>query len=132
MPPGAKSAVATGINAVGDISGWQYASSGDSGFFLHVGTYYSVRYPGASTTRALGLNSHDQIVGYYRESASTERHGLILTNPTKAGSQQVWQSIDEPSAKRGTVVTGINDNDDICGYYVDGNGVQHGFVATPS
>jgi hypothetical protein len=43
----------------------------------------------------------------------------------------VWQSIDEPNADKNTVVTGINDSGDICGYYVDPSGVQHGFVGTP-
>jgi len=28
-------------------------------------------------------------------------------------------------------VSGINNHHDICGYYIDGSGVQHGFVAVP-
>jgi hypothetical protein len=130
-PPGGKSAQATGINDLGDVSGWEGTSNRSVGFLMRVGTYYTFLYPNASTTEAFGLNGQDQIVGYYRDSSGM-RHGFILTNPTKGGSQQVWQPIDEPNGKRGTVVTGINDDDHICGYYVDANGVQHGFVAIPS
>jgi hypothetical protein len=55
----------------------------------------------------------------------------VLTGPTRGGRQQFWQTIDEPNEASGTWVTSINNYDDITGYYVDANGVQHGFVATP-
>jgi hypothetical protein len=129
MPPGAKSAQATGINSLGDVSGWEYTGSANKGFLLRVGTYYWLTHPSAAATEALGINRADQIVGFYRNSSGW-RHGFVLTNPTS--KSRVWQSIDEPNAKRGTVVTGINDTGDICGFYIDGSGVQHGFVATPS
>ncbi len=125
-PPGYLNAEATGINDVGDIAGWETTSSGTTGFFERIGTYYSFAYTKATATYALGINSSDQIVGYYTDSGGT-KHGFILTNP-KLG--QKWQTIDEPNAAQGTVVTGINDNDAICGYYIDASGVQHGFVAT--
>jgi hypothetical protein len=128
-PPGSTGAEATGINKVNDISGWESTSAGTVGFFVRVGSYYVLTYPSAATTEALGLNTQDQIVGYY-QGASGVKHGFVLTNPT-GGSQQVWQTIDVPNAVNGTVVTSINDNDDISGYYVDGSGVQHGFVAVP-
>ena len=130
-PPGATGAEATGINVVNDVSGWGSTAGGVVGFFLRAGRYYPVAYPGATLTEALGLNSQDQIVGYYQTSGGGVKHGFILTGPTKSGSQQVWQTIDEPNEENGTVVTGVNDSDDICGYYIDGSGIQHGFVAVP-
>ena len=129
---GATNAAATGINSSNDIAGWETLTSGTVGFFERIGTYYTLSYPNAAVTKALALNAQDQLVGYYQKTGGGTKHGFLLTNPTKPAGQQVWQSIDEPSAPSGTVVTGVNDNDDICGYYVDSAGVQHGFVAVPA
>jgi hypothetical protein len=130
-PPGATAgAEATGINGVGDISGWETTASGINGFLLHVGHYYTFSYPGAVSTEALGVNAADQVVGFYQDSGG-KQHGFILSNATQSQSQQVWQTIDEPNAVSTTVVTGLNDSGDICGYYIDVNNVQHGFVAIP-
>jgi hypothetical protein len=130
QPPGAIQAEATGINGKGDISGFETTSSVTEGFFLKAGTYYPFSYPGAVATYALSLNWSDQIVGYYID-ASGAKHGFVLTGPTKGGSQQTWQSVDEPNAAAGTWITGINNHHDICGYYIDANGAQHGFAAVP-
>ncbi len=129
-PPGGGNAAATGINGKNDISGWQQTSNGIRGFFLKAGTYYQFWYPGAQATYATSLNWSDQVVGYY-EDASGGWHGFLLIGPNKGGTAQVWQTIDDPNAAHGTWVTGINNHHDICGYYIDANNVQHGFVATP-
>jgi hypothetical protein len=129
-PPAAIDAEATAINGKGDVAGWETTSSGTQSFLLQVGTYYPFSYPGANATYARGINWSDQIVGYYVDS-NGKAHGFLLTGPTKGGGQQTWQTIDEPKAAAGTWVTGINNHHDICGYYTDGNGVQHGFVAVP-
>lgn len=131
-PPGAVSAEATGINTVGDMSGWETTASATNGFFVRVGQYYTYSFPGAATTEGLSLNSADQIAGTYQLTSSGIKHGFILTGPTKSPSQQSWQRIDDPNGVNGTVVIGINDSGQVCGYYIDGSGVQHGFVATPS
>jgi hypothetical protein len=131
-PPNSQNgAEATGINDLGDITGWVSGKgAGTTGFMEHAATYYSLAYPGAKSTEALSLNNHDQVVGFYEDGKGT-KHGFVLTNPLQA-SGQVWQTIDETNAAQGTVVTGINANQDICGYYIDSSGIQHGFVAVPS
>jgi hypothetical protein len=128
-PPGMLNAEATGINAVDDVSGWETTANGTNGFLFRIGSYYKLSYSGASTTEALGLNATDEIAGFYAGSDGI-KHGFILTGATLSPSQQVWQKIDDPSGVNGTVVTGINDLGDICGYYIDSNKVQHGFIAT--
>ncbi len=129
-PPGAVQAAATGINGKGDISGWETLSSGKTvGWFAQTGTYYQIAYPGSNDTQATNLNWQDQIVGSYVDSAGT--HGFILTYPTAGGAKRLWQVIGEPKAAGITVVTGINNHDDICGFYKDSNGNYDGFVATP-
>jgi hypothetical protein len=129
-PPGSVNAEATGINGKGNISGWESTNKGTEGFYLQAGTYYPFLYPGSQATYALSLNWQDQIVGDYIDSHG-KTHGFLLTGPTRGGAKQQWQVIDEPNAAAGTWVTGISNHEDICGYYVDASGVQHGFVAVP-
>jgi hypothetical protein len=129
-PPGATgNAEATGITGKGEIAGWEQTSGSVISWYLQGGTYYQFSYSGFNTY-ALSVNWSDQVVGYYTDSAGLS-HGFILTGPTKGGAEQVWQTIDEPNAVYGTVVTGINNHHDICGYYIDASGVQHGFIAVP-
>lgn len=136
-PPGAAGAIATGITNKGDIAGYYWNAGGSStkpagGFLIRAGTQYVFAFPDASSTTVYGLNYSDQIVGSFVDSKANT-HGFILTNPTKAPSQQIWQQIDDPNATSGiTVVTGINLKHTICGYYTDSSGTYHGFVATVS
>jgi hypothetical protein len=130
-PPGANGAAGTAINAFNDVAGWEKLSGKTVAFFYRVGQYYKLNYPNAATTKAFSLNAQDQVAGFYVGSDGL-KHGFILTGPTKSPSQQTWQSIDEPNGTEGTVVTGIDDNGDICGYYFDSQGIQHGFVANPA
>jgi len=122
-------AAATGINGKGNITGWETTSAGVKSYFLQTGTYYPFYYSGAKATYALAINWSDMIVGYYLDATSTP-HGFLLIGPSKCGGQQVLQTIDAPHST-GTVLTGINNHHDICGYYFDEYGVQHGFVAEP-
>lgn len=130
QPPGAIGAEATGINGKSDISGWESTSNGAQGWFLKAGIYYTFAAPNATATYAMSLNWQDQVVGSYVD-ASGKSHGFVLTGPTRGGSQQTWQTIDAPGDAGGTWVTGISNHDYVCGYYIDGSGVQHGFVAAP-
>jgi len=130
QPPGAIGGQATGIDGKGDLTGWETTSNGVEGFFLKAGTYYPFAESGAKATYALSLNWQDQIVGDYIDAAGAT-HGFVMTGPTRGSSQQVWQTIDEPNAAHGTWVTGINNHEVICGYYIDAKNVQHGFVAAP-
>jgi hypothetical protein len=127
-PPGAIDAEATGINANGNIAGWETTTSGVVGFLLKAGAYVPLSYPGAHGTYATSLNRQNQIAGYYL-SGSGKAHGFIVTSPTR--NKPTWQKVDEPKAASGTWITGINEYDDICGYYVDAAGIQHGFLAVP-
>jgi hypothetical protein len=130
-PPGSVGGQATGIDGKGNISGTEMLSSGSTtGFYLKTGTYYQFSYPGAQSTWAISLNWQDQVVGDYVDK-SNKTHGFILTYPTNGQQTRVWQSVDEPNAAGPTVITGINNHDDICGWYVDANGNTDGFVATP-
>ncbi|MFZ1017199.1 MAG: hypothetical protein WAN39_04920 [Candidatus Cybelea sp.] len=128
-PDGTQSAVATGINARGDICGYYKSASGvTQGFLRAVGeTAVQFSYPGATSTKPLGLSPFDHVVGSYVD-ASGDTHGFLVRNP---GTQRaVWQTIDDPQSSKATVVTGINLHGSIAGYYIDRSGRNHGFLGT--
>jgi hypothetical protein len=126
-PPGGTNAVATGITGRGDIVGYVEKSSHYVGFLLRLGTFTELGYPGATDTKFLGATVYDQTVGSYAGSGGAT-HGFLLTEPLKPSIS--WQQIDEPNAAGTTVVSGINQRDDIAGYYVDSVGNTNGFFAT--
>lgn len=132
--PGASN-MATGINDNGDLvgnivngtgtptyEGW-YKPKGQSA----ISFYYNNA--GSGNTQALGINSSEYVVGTYVDSQN-KQHGFIVYN---LGTTPTWQSIDEPKGDGSlTVVNGINDNKDICGWFKKSDGTIHGFVATYS
>jgi hypothetical protein len=127
-PPNAVSAMATGINKPGDVTGTETLASGvTEGWLLRNGTYTQFSYSGPNSTQSFAINYQEQVAGSYVDRAGT--HGFILTKPGSP-SGQVWQSIDEPNAAGTTVVTSINDHDTITGWYVNASGHTDGFVAT--
>ena len=90
--------------------------------------YWNYNNYGNSSTQFLGLNDAAVVVGTYQD-ASGNWHGLIATNLLSISGQPTWQSIDEPSGNQtNTVISGIDNLGDICGWYTDSYGVTHGFV----
>jgi hypothetical protein len=91
------------------------------------GKFFGKDVSGASGTVYRGINSRDDIVGFYRDTATPRRmtHGLLI----KKGK---FFTVDATSlgAIR-TEASGINDRGDIVGLYVDGNNNTHAFLATP-
>jgi hypothetical protein len=127
-PPGADSAVATGINAFGDITG--FATSGDvtEGFLDKGGVFTEFEVPGSMNTQALGIDRYDDIVGSYDDAAGAT-HGFVLSNPTMGAS---FQTIDDPQGIGSTVVNGLNDAGRLVGFYTDAAGNTDGFLAKPT
>jgi probable HAF family extracellular repeat protein len=74
---------------------------------------------GAQGTVAVGINDHDQIVGYYYDS-NDHANGFLYSNGK-------YTTLDDPLGVDGTFATGINNKGQIVGYYQDLNGT-HGFV----
>jgi hypothetical protein len=127
-PPNAVSAQPNIVNLRGDIAGSETTSGGAvQGWLLRGGKYTTFSYPGATSTQAFGLDFEEQIVGSYADSGGVT-HGFILTNPTSP-SGRYWQSVDEPAAAGTTVITSINAQHALAGWYLDSQGNRHGFTA---
>lgn len=131
-PPGAVSAEATAINGKGDAAGFEMLSNGTIRSWVWINPLYTTfSYPKAKWTKALGINWQDQIVGEYQDSTG-KTHGFVLSYVVHAKHARLWQSVDDPNAGRTTVVSSLNNHDEIAGWYVDASGHTHGFIATDS
>jgi hypothetical protein len=123
-PPGSSN-MATGINDKGDIVGNELAPKLEGWIAPSAApTAYPFRYNHTThDTQALGINSSDWIVGSYVDAVGT--HGYVVSG--LAGSKETWYQIDRGNDNF-TVVTGINDKNDICGWYKNSDRTTHGFV----
>jgi hypothetical protein len=131
--------VASGVNQ----SGWLAGSTDNSGTAPSQGwtkmvckgcrkgtqvTYWNFNNDTTLSTQFLGMNDSSVVVGTYQD-ASGNWHGLIATNLLSMSLQPTWQSIDEPNGNQtNTVISGIDNLGDICGWYTGTDRLTHGFV----
>jgi probable HAF family extracellular repeat protein len=141
---------ANGMNASGAIVGFiRDANAARHGFMRAPdGTFTMFDDPNAGTcltscgaigngqgTRAYAINAAGQIVGFFTDN-SARCHGFVRA------PNGTFTQIDAPDAgtgpsPQGTFPSefspmGINPGGAITGFYVDANGVQHGFVRAPT
>lgn len=83
--------------------------------------------PNFFTVQFLGLNDNGTAVGYYQDTAGNQ-HGFLYDVATKAYTFLDPTSLGIGSNPFIVQITGINDAGTIAGFYIDANGVQHGFV----
>ena len=116
--PGAPVTNVNGINNSNVIVGSYY----DSQYFVHgfiyrAGKYTAVNFPGATMTEVLGINDYSDIVGSYQMPGTLNFHGFLRHNG-------VFTKINDPSAKIGTMASGINKEGTIVGTFDN----EQGFV----
>jgi len=123
------SLTAAAINNHGDVAGFYSPSSGVTDGFLKLanGHFYKFAISGASMTQAFGVNDSDLVVGTVTYSGGAT-HGFLWSPATGF----VLSSIDDPNGNGTTVLNGINDENDLVGFYTDGAGNVDGLVAYPS
>ena len=129
--PGVTITEARGINASGHIVGMYQNKASEGrikthGFFYVNGAYASFDCPLTTTdyTAPFGINAAGHIVGSY--PGARGGRGFLYING-------FYADIGHPSAAH-TLAMGINDNDQIVGYYTTGSGrpVFHGFLLSGS
>lgn len=124
------------INAHGEIAGMFYAAMPPAvrGFVRRRsdGAITAFDPQGSISTVPLSINNEGEIAGYFLVSLPGNNdfiHGFVrLQNGTIT-------TFDVPGAATGVIVGGtlpmsINAGGDVTGYYIDANGVPHGFVAS--
>jgi probable HAF family extracellular repeat protein len=132
--PGASQTYPQAINKEGQIVGW-YNESSDHGFLYSNGSFTALNGPlGTGNAFARGINDQGYIVGYFQNGTPTGggliNHGFVYENG-------IYTTLDDPLAssppnssvmENGTVALGINDHDQIVGYYYDSNNHANGFL----
>lgn len=126
---------AQGVNNAGLVAGF-YSTDGvhQHGFlFNDVTDMFRLlpdpNVPNLVLTQFLSINDNSQAVGYYQTNDGSQ-HGFIYNTNTNT-----YSFLDDPNAATSgvsiTQITGINDSNEIAGFYVDSvTGVQRGFDAT--
>jgi hypothetical protein len=120
------SLTATAINSRGDVAGFYNVNSKTvDGFIkLATGLFLKLAVPGADMTQAFGVNDLDVVVGAY--TVGTASHGFIW----RPGAGFVT-NVDDPHGVGTTLLNGINNENDLVGFYTDGAGNVDGLVAYP-
>jgi hypothetical protein len=119
---GLVSAQATDINNAGWVTGFNMTSATTSeGFLDKGGAFTFLQFPGSVFTQALGLNNTGQVVGTFTDAAGNV-HGFLYNILTGT-----YTELDNPFGLNSTVINGVNDNDQIVGFYTTGGNTE-GFV----
>ena len=116
-----------GINNTGTTDGFYVDNGGTThGFYDTKGTFTTVDYPGTPFNQLLGQNDMGQASGYYSLSADNTTPDFPYVYDELGGG--VFQVITIPAAVGGAQATGINNSQQISGFYIDSQGVNHGFL----
>ncbi len=126
---GASSVTDAAINNNGQVAGFFTPATGPVASFLATpGGLETFAFKGATSTEALGVNDHDEVVGVYTTGSGANTQNFGFTWTKQAG----FTTIDDPNGMGMTTVNGVNDNGDLVGFYVDGNGFTDGMLVTPN
>jgi hypothetical protein len=116
-----------GINNTGTTNGFYVDNNGVThGFYDTKGSFTTVDYPGTPFNQLLGQNDMGQASGYYSLSSDNTTPDFPYVYDELGGG--VFQVISIPAAVGGAQATGINNSQQVCGFYIDTNGVNHGFL----
>ena len=94
------------------------------GFTKRGAAYATVDYPGSKFNQLLGRNDHHQQAGYYSMSTNNSTPDFPYIYDELGG---VFEVLTIPGAVGGAQATGINNSQQISGFYIDAKGKNHGF-----
>ena len=123
--PGSAMTQVIGINNNSKTSGFYVDQKGITHGFTHQGTVYTtVDYPGTKFNQLLSQNDNRQAAGYYSMSVNNTTPDTPYIFDENGG---VFEVLTIPGAVGGAQATGINNSQQICGFYIDSKNVNHGF-----
>lgn len=116
-----------GINNSLTTDGFYVDNAGTTHGFFHTsnGTFTTVDFPGTPFNQLLGQNDLHQAAGYYSLSPNNTTPDFPYVYDEVGG---VFNVINIPGAVGGAQATGINNSQAVCGFYIDANGVNHGWL----
>jgi probable HAF family extracellular repeat protein len=119
----------TGINNKDRSSGFYVDSNNVThGFtFGPPVNWLTIDFPGSAFNQLLSLNDIGQASGYYSMSVNNTTPDFPYIYDQFGG---VFEVITIPGAVGGAQATGINNLQQVCGFYIDSNQVNHGFLLT--
>lgn len=122
-PPSGSDTIPTAINRFNQIVGLTVVNQKFVSFLrTGSGNYVVFAIPGATDTRALGINDSKQIAGWYADQNSVS-HGYIRQ------PDGTFTFFDEPdAASLGTYAQAINNSGVVTGFYYGAQNITHGFV----
>lgn len=88
------------------------------------GVYTSVNFPHSAFNQLLGQNDMSQAAGYYSLSVNNTTPDFPYIYDENGG---IFEVLTIPGATGGAQATGINNSQQVCGFYIDAHGVNHGF-----
>jgi probable HAF family extracellular repeat protein len=116
-----------GINNTGTTDGFYVDNGGTThGFYKTGSTFTNVDYPGTPFNQLLGQNDMGQASGYYSLTPDNSTPDFPYVYDELGGG--VFQVITIPAAVGGAQATGVNNSQQISGFYIDAAGVNHGFL----
>jgi hypothetical protein len=124
--PGSVQTQVIGINAYGETCGFYIDTAGVThGFTDELGTFRTVDLPGTLFNQLLGRNDMEQDAGYYSETADGTGRDHAYIYDENGGTFEV---LTIPNEVGGAQATGINLSGQVTGFFIDVNGVNHGFL----
>lgn len=110
---------ANGMNASGQVVGGYTGFTTTNAYIRTGGNYMDLSpFPGAAVAKAYSINDAGHVVGYYEQPGTGLFRGFLYDGTT-------YTELHDPSVI-GTQAIGINNSDDIVGYYFDGS--PHGYL----
>jgi hypothetical protein len=124
--PGSQQTQVIGINNNPfKTSGFYILHGKTIGFTDFQGTFTSVAYPKKPFNQLLSQNDFGQAAGYYSSNASGSDPDVPYVYDEDGGIFEVYEI---PGATGGAQATGINNSSSVCGFYIDSNQVNHGWL----
>jgi probable HAF family extracellular repeat protein len=116
-----------GINNTLTTSGFYVDQSNVTHGFYHTsnGTFTNVDFPGTAFNQLLSQNDDQQASGYYSLSNNNTTPDFPYIYDEVGG---VFEIINIPGAVGGAQATGINNSHVVCGFFIDQNNVNHGWL----
>jgi uncharacterized membrane protein len=125
--PGSMMTQVIGINNNGTTSGFYVDQNGITHGFYHTsnGTYTTVDFSGTQFNQLLSQNDLKQAAGYFSMSVNNTTPDTPYIYDEVGG---IFEVINIPGAVGGAQATGINNSQWKCGFFIDSNQINHGWL----